>query len=220
MKAGFFSLFLLFTTVVVAAQNADSLLKQNGISVNAVKMNVLYVGVDNPIEIYAAGRNADELLVDLEGGSLLKTSAGHYNAKVNEVGPCTLVVSQSVAGVKVVLGKYTFKAKRLPDPQATLGGMLRGGKATTEKILSMKSVVPMLLLFDFDTEFQVKSFTLSLISNGKITSAETKGSVFSKEMKELINGAKTGDLVMVQDIMVEWPDKSSKEINAVVIKVE
>ena len=219
MKAGFFSLFLLFT-MAANAQNADSLLKQNGISVNAVKMNVLYVGVDNPIEIYAAGRNADELLVDLEGGSLLKTSAGHYNAKVNAVGPCTLVVSQSVAGVKMVLGKYTFKAKRLPDPQATLGGMLRGGKAPPEKILSMTCVVPMLLLFDFDADFQVKSFTLSIISDGKVTSAETKGSVFSKEMKELINSAKTGDLVVVQDIMVEWPDKSSKEINALVVKVE
>ncbi|MFN8287611.1 MAG: GldM family protein [Chitinophagales bacterium] len=220
MKSVFSSLFLLFVLVNLHAQSADSLLQKNGICVNASKMNVLYMGVDNPVEVYAAGRSADDLLLDLEGGSLQKTTTGHYTARVNAVGNCTLVVSQNVAGTKLVLGKYTFKAKRLPDPQATLGGMLRGGKAPVEKILSMKSVVPMLLLFEFDAEFQVKSFSVSLISNGKISSAGTKGSVFSKEMKELIGSAKTGDMLLVQDIMVEWPDKSSKEINAVVIKVE
>lgn len=223
MIRSFFTVFLLIFCVLAKGQNSftDGLSNNPGITVSLPKMNVLYIGVDNEVEISVPGKKPEDIVVDFEGeGSITKASDWHYVARVKTPGQCQILISQIIAGVKVPLQKAPFKIKQVPDPQATLGGMLRGGTASTEKILNMKSVVPMLLLFEYDVNFQVRSFSVSVVSNGKVKTAQTKGSVYSKEMKSLISDAKPGDLVFVKDIVVEWPDKSSKEINALVIQVE
>lgn len=212
MKKAFLMLLCLVTVSAMAQSNSGFLMP--------VKMNVFYIGVDNPVQLQACGAALSDLEVEAQGGALTKQSEGMYTVKVEATGRCKLSVYVKQGDKRKLVQEQEFRCKQLPSPYAALGGMLRNGKATAEKIIGLKSVVPMLENFDFETNFMVKSFTMLILSNGKTQKAETKGNIYSKEMKAMLENAKSGDLVVVKDIIVEWPDKSSKEISALVVLVE
>lgn len=215
MKKAFLMLLYLINVGVVVAQTETP----HGFLM-PVKMNVFYIGVDNPVQLQACGAALSDLEVEAQGGALTKQSEGMYTVKVEATGRCKLSVYVKQGDKRKLVQEQEFRCKQLPSPYAALGGMLRNGKATAEKIIGLKSVVPMLENFDFEANFMVKSFTMLVISNGKTQKAETKGNIYSKEMKTMLENAKSGDLVVVKDIVVEWPDKSSKEISALVVMVE
>lgn len=185
-----------------------------------VKMNVFYIGVENPVQLQPCGAALADLEVEATGGTLTNKGEGLYTVKVEATGRCKLSVYLKQGDKRKLMEEQEFRCKPLPSPYAALGGMLRNGKATAEKILGLKSVVPMLESFDFEANFVVKSFSMLVVSNGKTEKAETKGNIYSKEMKAMLEAAKSGDMVIVKDIVVEWPDKSSREISAVVVMVE
>lgn len=208
-------MLLLLLSVCSFAQSTD----MKGL-IQPVKMNVFYIGVDNPVMLNPCGAALSDMELEAEGGTLTKLDNGMYNVRVTATGKCKLSVFVKQGDKRKLVQEQEFRCKPLPSPYAALGGMLRNGKATAEKILSLKSVVPMLEGFDFEANFMVLRFTMVLVSNGKTTTHETKGSIYSKEMKAMLQNAKSGDLVIVKDIVVEWPDKSNREISAVVVTVE
>ena len=56
------------------------------VSVSATKMNVFYIGVDNPVEITAAGTPADKVSASIGGGSIRKVGGSNYIVKVKRAG--------------------------------------------------------------------------------------------------------------------------------------
>jgi hypothetical protein len=53
------------------------------------KMNVLYIGVPNPVSVSAPGVPTSSLNVSMSGGSI-SGSGGHYTVRVNSVGAAKL----------------------------------------------------------------------------------------------------------------------------------
>src|SRR5690606_8229667 len=93
-------------------------------SVSAEKMNVLYVGVDNPLSITAAGVSSNDLNVSASGSGIKisKTGTGKYNATVSEQGEAKITLS----GGGLAPSSYTFRTKIIPDPVPTLSGQHGG----------------------------------------------------------------------------------------------
>ena len=59
---------------------------ERSVAISPTKMNVFYVGVDNPVEISAAGTNSNTMQVNMSGaggGTIRKASDGTYVVKVN-----------------------------------------------------------------------------------------------------------------------------------------
>jgi hypothetical protein len=79
------------------------------------KMNVLYIGVDNPVTIAVEGIPSDKLIVYMENGSI-RGSNGKYIAKVTSTGTATINVATIKNDKKVLLSTQTFRVKRIPDP--------------------------------------------------------------------------------------------------------
>src|SRR5690606_33215240 len=94
------------------------------------KMNVLYIGVNNPVSVSAPGTPTDKIKVSMSGGSI-SGSAGKYNVKVSSPGTARISVSAEVAPGKVqTLSTTEFRVKRIPDPQAQFAGKTGGTMGT------------------------------------------------------------------------------------------
>src|SRR5215831_12001314 len=94
---------------------------QAAASIALDKMNVLYVGVENPVSISTSGGGSEVQEVSITGGNgnLKSLGGGHYIARVNSVtDECYITVS--VKGK--VAGKSQFRTRTIPRPVATVGG--------------------------------------------------------------------------------------------------
>src|SRR5678815_2113139 len=98
---------------------------QINIAVAPVKMNVLYIGVDNPLSVAAAGAVDDKVTISIEGGggAVSKVDAGMYNVKVTTLtDDCTV----NVYADGNLAGSSKFRVRMLPQPHGTVGGFTSG----------------------------------------------------------------------------------------------
>ncbi|MFX9912187.1 hypothetical protein ABTP43_20455, partial [Acinetobacter baumannii] len=80
---------------------------------------VLYAGYDNPISVSASGIAADKIHLSMTGGSLTSRGNGKYVARPAHVGQdVQFTVTGEVGGKTQTMGAFSFKVRKLPDPQA------------------------------------------------------------------------------------------------------
>jgi hypothetical protein len=79
LKMLFLATTLLATTLISVGQT--------NIAVAPIKMNVFYIGVDNPVSVAASDAADDKVTVSVSGGggTVTKTEKGHYNVQVATV---------------------------------------------------------------------------------------------------------------------------------------
>ena len=188
--------------------------------VSPIKMNVLYIGVDNPMKISVPGVGQNDVTANLQGaGTLAKNTDGTYTANVSAVGKCQIAVSAKIEGKVQPMGSEEFRIKRIPDPVPTLGGKLRGGNAQPGAIKSQSGIVPLLENFDFEARFNVVSFQMVFSSKGEIFKKETQGPMFSADMKALLDRAKPKDVIFIDEIKVVGPDKQPRKLGQIAFTI-
>lgn len=188
--------------------------------VSPIKMNVLYIGVDNPIKISVPGVAQNDVSASLQGaGTLAKNPDGTYTARVTAVGKCQIAVSAKIDGKVQAMGTEEFRIKRIPDPVPTLGGKLRGGNAQPGSIKSQSGLVALLENFDFEARFNVVSFELVFSSKGEIFKKTVQGPLFSSEMKALIERARPKDVIFIDEIKVVGPDKQPRKLGQIAFTI-
>lgn len=79
------------------------------------KMNVLYIGVDNPITAAAPGVAPEDLVLTVtEGNASITGKNGKYNIRVTSPGQVTIGVMKS--GSSKIISQSSFRVRRIPDP--------------------------------------------------------------------------------------------------------
>jgi gliding motility-associated protein GldM len=185
------------------------------------KMNVFYIGVDNPITISAAGASASDLSPSLAGGSISAAGGkpGHYIVRVTGGTKATLNVSAKLNGVSKSMGTFEFRVKRVPDPVAYVGAIKGDGVMTKAELNNQSGVFARMEGFDFDLSFRVVSFIMSMSVNGVFVEKKANGPGITPEMKSLFAGARPGNKVFFEQITVQGPDGSLRKIPGVNIKI-
>ncbi len=188
--------------------------------VSPTKMNVLYIGVDNPMKISVPGVGAGDVTASLQGsGSLSKNSDGTYTANVTGVGKCNIAVSAKIEGKVQPMGTEEFRIKRIPDPIPSLGGKLFGGNTQPGTIKAQSGLVALLKDFDFDARFNVVSFQMVYSTKGEIFKAETQGPLFNSNMKAFLDRAKPKDIIFIDEIKVVGPDKQPRKLGQIAFTI-
>ena len=125
-----------------------------GAAVMLDKMNVFYIGVDNPITV-SSGTGWDKTHVTMTGGSLAPAGgAGKFIVKVSNPGTASITVNAD--------GKpstYPFRIKRIPDPILKVGPN-NGGRVQSVVFKNQSFARAELDGFDFDARFTVVSATI------------------------------------------------------------
>jgi gliding motility-associated protein GldM len=184
-------------------------------SVAADKMNVFYIGVDNPVTVSAAGVSPQKLNVSMTGGNI-NGSGGKYTVRVSQQGKA--YVSVSANGKQY--SNAEFRVKMIPDPIAEVGGK-SGGRMPSAQFKAQNGLIAALKNFDFDARFQVLSYQLfyqpkmadpAIIPNN--------GPTFTGAAQQAINKAKPGDVFYFEEIRVQGPDGTNRKIPGIAFKID
>jgi gliding motility-associated protein GldM len=185
------------------------------------KMNVFYIGVDNPITISAAGVAPGDLQPSITGGSMRPAGKpGEYIVTVSQGTKATINVGAKLNGVQKSMGAFDFRIKRVPDPVAYVGNIKGDGQMTKGELNGASGVFARMENFDFDLSFSVVSFVMSMNVNGVFVEKKANGPAITPEMKTLLAGAKPGNKVFFEQVTVKGPDGSLRKIPGVNIKVK
>lgn len=177
-------------------------------AVSADNMNVLYVGLENPISISVPGVPTDKVVATISNGTLRKDVDNRYTALVNTKGDVQINVSvRNDDGTVKPFGKYTFRAKNIPGASARLGSL----KPAAETKTTLTTMNSLLAVPDFDIGFRNMTYKVTSYSclirrrNDVIGPYTINGSLVTQEIKNQINTLKKGDLVVFANIKGKGP---------------
>jgi len=187
----------------------------SGASIFLEKMNVMYIGVDNPITVSSGSGKAEKMSVSFTGGSISASGGGgKYNAKPENPGPATVNVS--------IEGKnfpFPIRVKYLPDPVPVVGTQ-SGGKMPSANFKVMGGVRAILKDSDFDAPFQVLSYTLAGNGAGfqQYTPVQITGTGWGSNA--VISQCKPGSTVFVDDIIARGPDGKNRKLPSIAFQLQ
>lgn len=184
------------------------------------KMNVLYIGVDNPVTIAASGGGDDKVTAQISGGggSLTRVGPGKYVARVNQVADdCR--ISVYVEGK--LAGAADFRVRTIPDPVATVGGVMSNDNMSAGQFKAQTGVGAFIKDFPFDLKYTVVSFTLTADNaEGDIEEAPCQGNTWSPRAQQIIRGLGPGRTVTIDNIRAQGPDGRVRKIPGLVYYIK
>lgn len=183
-------------------------------------MNVLYIGVDNPVSISAPGVPVESLKLSGSGVSLTSKGEGKFIARVSSPGDVSLNVSATIDGKTQNLGASKFRVKRIPKPTARVGGKT-GGRISAAQLRGQSVVSAALDNFDFDANFKVTKFNMYIAKPrvDPIGPYAASGNSFSPQMKTALGGLTSGSMVMIYDIVGVGPDGVAQNLEPITFQV-
>ncbi|NHA05232.1 gliding motility protein GldM [Mucilaginibacter sp. HC2] len=177
------------------------------------KMNVLYIGVPNPLSVSAPGVPKESMKVSMSGGSI-NGSGGHYTATVSSIGTAKVTVFGDKG---MVLGTSEFRVKRIPDPKPQFAGK-SGGNTSAANLRAQDRLFAKLENFDFDAKFNVTRFTLLVVKprqDAIILSGS--GAELTGAMRSAMSSVTPGSTVVFKDIVAVGPDGTPRGLDPIVI---
>ena len=200
MKTNFFLSLITFLPLFVTAQKYFVCAPD--------KMNVFYLGVDNPVSIGAV--NCKIIAVETQNGTTsFRKGQKYFNVNPEKVGECILNFKSDDGDVM----KYSFRVKRISDPKAQLFLDDKAGKThmSATDFQTSKNVLMNLPDFDFEAQCVTTNYTLTRVDGkGRREKTEIKGSRYSDEAKAVISKATTGDIFIYNEIGCKCPGDDSK----------
>jgi gliding motility-associated protein GldM len=172
--------------------------------VSPSKMNVFYMGIENPVEVSIPGLAADRVTATVNNGTIRRGSGSSYIVIPNRLGLSTVSVTATIDGVTRNMGSTEFRVRSVPDPVATVAGR-EGGNIGRNLLLAQTGVLAEMKDFDFDLSFTVTGFTVSSTRDGFQVDERSTSNRFTEAQKELIRRAAPGSRIYIEDIMAAGP---------------
>jgi GldM C-terminal domain len=189
MKTVFKTLLLSFLSTSSYAQT---------VAFAADKMNVLYIGVDNPLTIVVENIDCSKIKVVTNNGTIEGKNC-YFIARPMNYGTASITATYKHNGkTKYVVCNY--RVKEIPPPTFKIGTGQKRLPLVTLK--SQQFVRADLENVDIDVTFSIDSFTVSTFSKETATYKQVKniGRKISAETKQLFDSIKVGDEILFKDI--------------------
>ncbi len=170
--------------------------KPNSANISADKMNVVYIGVDNPMTISFAGISDNNVTATAPG--LTKSSAvGKYNWRPQGGSTeATVSVSGKLPDGATVSDKKTFRVKTIPAPATSLRGIVGKSRGSKENLINS----PVRVTFsDFDFEVKVSVLQFEVKAPGSAVIV-CQGDKFNAAAIAAINKSPKGGDVIISNV--------------------
>ncbi|MFH1159898.1 MAG: gliding motility protein GldM [bacterium] len=188
------------------------------LTISPTKMNVFYIGVENPVSISVPG-SPERILASISAG---KIKADGDNWMVYDLPKGTkeavIAVNAIFSGKSKNMGSSTFRLKTVPDPIGTIGGKSDGVVSKSILLASPYLVAEMPPWFDFDLKFSVISYTFVTDVSGYISEINVQGNRLTPEITKIIQDAKKNKRIWFEDITVRGPD-GDRNISSLSLKI-
>lgn len=186
-----------------------------GVAVSADKMNVLYIGVDNPLTI-TAGVGAEKIRASFSGGSLNRVQGAKWVAKPTTPGEHNVVVD--IEGKKTPI---RFRVKYLPNPGGFVGTS-KGGSIASASFKAMGGVIAKYEETDFEAAWRVVSYTVGAIGGSipNYIEATNEGNRWTGNAANIVSRAGPGTNVFFDKVIVIGPDGRRRELPPMVFNLK
>lgn len=188
----------------------------SGASVFLEKMNVLYIGVENPITISGGSVGREKVKVSIGNGSIVNAGGDRYIA--NPKSPGITKINVNADGKNFA---FEMRIKYLPNP-AGFVGQKKGGNISSAEFKANGALIAKLEDSDFQAPFKVVSFKVGA-QGGPIqvyTEAVNNGNRWNGQAAALISRAGPGTVVYFDAITVVGPDGKQREIAQMVFRLK
>jgi len=192
------------------------------VSVSPDKMNVFYVGVDNPVSVGAAGFANEDLVVSGNGVQMVKSGKGYIARPSAGAREATVTVSAHTKdGVKSLGPGVKFRVKQIPTPIGLVAAKTGDDNIGRGELGLIGAVSAKLEGFDFDLPFPVVSFDITTVNNtGLLLTKSAVGNIVNAEMKKMLSSAKPNQRFAFENMRVRMPDGTVRKIPGVTLKVK
>ncbi len=191
------------------------------LTVAATKMNVFYIGVDNPVSISVPGIADANIVANISTGTLGRAPNGDGWIVRVPTGStkATISVSAKYEGDQRSMGSAEFRVKKVPAPVAEIAGQ-SDGVIEKNTLVAAGAIIPVMKDFDFELFFKVVSFKMTYVVGGDLQSKRASGNRFSDEMKNIIQNAKKGQKFYFENIQAEGPDGTTRSLNPISLEIK
>lgn len=185
-------------------------------SISADALNVVYVGLNNPISVAVGGIDPENIIVELEGsnsGIELIGSNGRYSIKCSSSAArhkeITIKVTAKLAEGVINIGSKKFRIKRVPRPRFVLGPVVSWNAPIEAGILRNVPVVTAYLDgFTYEgVKFKIVSYEFQISRDGETKRARVYGNS-TEQIKKYLEDSRRGDIISFYNIQAKGPSGS------------
>jgi gliding motility-associated protein GldM len=188
---------------------------------SASRMNVLYRGVDNPMEIAVPGVDSRLLSVSMEGGVITRNEDGTYNVRPGKGAYATINVSANINGETVSMPGREIIIKSIPDPVPSFNGKKPNDSVITlGDAANAAGVRATMESFDFDVNPKVTSFKMALFTNNILSEYHCTGNRLPEDVRRAILQMKKGDRILLDEIMCAMPDNRELKLEKIALTID
>ena len=216
-------------TIIPYSFNANYSVGEPNVVVSPTGMNVLYTGIENPIDVSVPGVGPGQIKLRITNGALttgkVKNPAGQYFRGNWIVKPTTtgqnvqVYVTADINGKPMSFAPLEFRVKPLPTQIAVFANK-SSGSVSRNTAISQQGVFATLPDFDFQLVYNVTGFTVLFSDRGEDFEEKSTGSSLTPKQKDLINRLTRGKNLFIKDIRAVGPDGRQKDLTPIILKID
>jgi gliding motility-associated protein GldM len=198
-------------------KTVDYVVGQSSAAVQLDNMNVLFIGVDNPVTISGSG-SVDQIKAGISGGGGSMSGGGAKRTVrvTQETDEC--VISVTTPDGKVT--RVPFRVRSIPDPTPMIG-TYKSGNIPAAYFKSQAGVRALVENFYYKTQFNVTRFRITGDGAGfdDIIEANNTGATWS-EAQRIVDKCRPGSYVYIEDIYAVGPDGRSRKLTPLIFNLK
>ena len=188
--------------------------------ISPTKMNVFFMGLENPVQISAIGATPENTRVTISNATIRRASGFNYIVEPKQnYGEAVIKVSATIDGRVVNYKNQIYRLKRVPDPVAKVNSM-SGGKIDKQRLVAQVGVEAVLEDFLFDYKYVVQSFTVTSTVNQFTENEPSTSYKFTQKQKDLINKVPRNKPVIIENIVALGPDGEERKLPSIVFTIQ
>jgi gliding motility-associated protein GldM len=192
---------------------------QSSAAVQLDNMNVLFIGVENPVTISGSG-NVNQIDASMSGGG---PGSGLRGTGSKRIAWVTEQTENCIISVRTPDGKSTpvpFRVRLIPDPTSMIG-TYKSGNIPAAYFKSQAGVRAILENFYYKTNFNVTSFHITADGAGfeDFMERNNTGATWN-EAQAIIGKCRAGSFITIDQIRAVGPDGRSRVLNPLVFALK
>ncbi|MEG1230584.1 MAG: gliding motility protein GldM, partial [Flavobacterium sp.] len=198
--------------VVVDILNSNYMVvsRPSSATISADKMNVVYIGLDNPISVTVEGITSDKVTASATNGALKKIGNGKFMFTPSAGKEAVITATGTMPDGKAISSKQVFRIRPLPRPR----GLIRGESDAKGPSSNLAQVTVSAKMEDFEFETNLRVTQYTIVFPGLGSEVVNGGGALPASAQSKANRLRPGDVVRIVNIkakLVENPNVVIKD---------
>lgn len=183
------------------------------------KMNVLYIGPENPLDISVPGIPDENIRVRVSGGnSIRKVAPGKFVCTLEKHSPRQVNVTVEAVledGTTRAFGSSPFRVRNLPKPEVRIADVWNTGGLNEAEFNYFNQLKPAYGSdFPFQLPLKVLRYTVGRqVSPSQYSEHTVQGGNFDRKTKQMFGACRPREKLYFTNILVEGQDGLQHEVN-------